>query len=126
MASRPSITPFHVLTNADMSVVGRTVSKVSIVQDIPIISYDLDWAGSAPNGTVTVEASNTYVQSAGGAVKTPGNWNTIPLSAAAVVSGNTGVGAIHIENVGFYAIRLVYTAVSGTGALNATVCGKVY
>lgn len=90
-----------------------------------MISYSITWSGSSPSGTVTVQVSNDYSINAAGTVLNAGTWNTLPMSATGTVSGNTGNGFADIDTLGGYAIRLVYTPVSGTGTMNAIVTGKV-
>jgi hypothetical protein len=90
-----------------------------------MISYDCSWTGTSPVGTITVQSSNTYSQNAAGVVQNAGDWNTLPLSGTASVSGNTGSGVVDVTASGLYAVRLVYTPASGTGTLNVTVSGKV-
>lgn len=124
MASRPLFTPYPVVTNGDMSQTS-IISKVTIIQSLSMVGYDISWSGSSPVGTCSVQVSNTYSQDSNGAVKNAGNWTTLTLSSPCSVSGNTGNGAIDVDATGFYAIRFVYTKVSGTGTLNVTVNGKV-
>ena len=123
MASRPILSPNQVITNGDMS--GNITSKVTIIQNMSQISYDISWTGSTPVGVMSVQVSNTYTQNADGTVRNAGNWNTLTLNTPANVSGNTGNGFIDIDANGAYAMRLVYTVGSGTGTMNASVCGKV-
>ena len=122
MASRPLLSPQQVIINGDMS--SNVISAVTIVQNVSKVSYDISWIGS-PTGTFQVQVSNTYAQNGDGSVKTPGNWNTLPLSTVPSASGSPSNGAIDIETTSFYAIRLMYTAGSGSGTLQATVAGKV-
>lgn len=123
MASRPLFSPMQVITNGDMS--GNITSKVTIIQNLSMLSYDIAWSGSAPVGVMSVQLSNTYSQNADGSIRNPGNWTTIILSVPAPVSGDTGNGMIDVDATGAYAVRLVYTRTSGTGSLNATINGKV-
>lgn len=123
MASRPIFSPYSVITDGDMS--GNLTSKVTVIQNLSMVSYDISWAGTAPVGAITVQVSNTYSQNADGSVKNAGNWTTLVLSAAPAVSGNTGNGFIDVDANAGYAIRLVYTRTSGVGLLNVTVNGKV-
>jgi hypothetical protein len=79
---------------------------------------------------LSVEASNDCVILAAGGVS-GGTWNPIPLGLLGAtvfsipISGNSGNGMIDIERHGVFAVRLVYTATSGTGTLSATINGKV-
>lgn len=100
-------------------------SKVTVIQNLSMISYDISWSGSTPVGVITVEVSNTYSQNADGTVRNAGNWTALVLSSPTPVSGNTGIGFIDIDELAAYAVRLVYTRTSGSGTLNATINGKV-
>ena len=122
MASRPINSPFQVITNASMST--NVTSFPTIIQNLSQIGYDISWAGT-PTGTFSVQVSNTYSQNADGTVANAGNWTNLVLSEVPSASGSAGNGFIDIDATGAYAIRLVYTAGSGSGTLNATVCGKV-
>lgn len=123
MSSRPQFSPFSVITNGDMS--GDLISIPTIIQKLSEVSYSVSWAGTAPVGAVSVQVSNDYKQNDDGSVRNPGTWNTLPLSSPTPVSGNTGNGFIDIEASGAYAIRLIYTATSGTGLMNVIISGKV-
>lgn len=125
MSSRPLIKPFQVITNGDMS--GSITSEVTIVDNLSAISYDISWSGATPTGTIQVQVSDTYKENANGTgVLVAGNWNSLPLSSTPSISGNTGNGAIDIQILGFYAIRLIYTASGGTGTMQATLAAKVH
>lgn len=89
------------------------------------MSYSYTWVGTAPVGTVSVQVSDDYSQNSDGSVNNAGTWNNLPLSITPAVSGNTGNGLIDIDQLGVYAIRTVYTPVSGTGVLNVMYKGKV-
>ncbi len=124
MASRPIFTPHSVITNGDMST--SLTSDVTIIQNLSMISYSCAWsAGSTPVGAITVQVSNDYSQNADGSVRNAGTWNTVTLSTATNVSGNTGNGFIDIDAIAAFAIRLVYTRTSGSGTLNVIINGKV-
>lgn len=123
MASRPLLAPFPVIVNGNMA--SAITSIPSIIQNTSKISYDISWSGTAPSGTLSVQVSNTYAQNAAGQVSNAGDWTTITLSSTPTVSGNTGSGFIDIQETAAYAIRLVYTPISGVGTMNATIAGKV-
>lgn len=123
MSSRPQFNPFPVITNGDMTT--TLVSIPTVIQKLSMLSYDVSWSGVSPVGNISLQVSNTYSQNEDGSVRNAGNWNTVPLTGTTAVSGNTGNGFVDVDAQGAYAVRLVYTPVSGTGSLNATVNGKV-
>ena len=129
MAMKEKLAPFLVISNGDMSQATIT-SAPTVIQGISMLSYAYSWTGSAPIGTVSVQLSNDFSLNSVGAVSNTGTWNTISFSLAgttvssAPVSGNTGNGMIDIALTGAYAVRTVYTKTSGTGTLQATICGK--
>ncbi len=123
MSSRTQLNPYSVITDGDMS--ASITSDVTLVQKISMISYSISWAGTAPIGVITVQASNDYSVNPDGSVRNAGTWNTLTLSGTAAVSGGTGNGFIDIDSLAAYAVRLVYTRASGTGTLQAIVAGKV-
>lgn len=129
MASRPIFTPAPVIgvgSSVSGSMATSITSAPTIVQNLSMVSYDISWsAGSTPVGTMSVQVSNTYSQNADGTVRNAGNWTTLTLSNTPAISGNTGNGAIDIDATAFYAIRLVYTRVSGSGTMLAVINGKV-
>lgn len=129
MASRPLLTPHSVITNGSMA--GSLTSQVTIIQMLSMMSYDVSWTGAAPVGTLSVQVSNTYSQNADGTTRNAGNWTTLILNVGGTpattipVSGSPGNVFIDIDELGAYAIRLVYTRTSGTGILNAVIAAKV-
>lgn len=123
MASRPILPPHPVMVNQSMA--SNIISDVTIVQNLSMIGYDISWAGTAPVGSMSVQVSNTYSQNGDGTVRNAGNWTTLTLSSPTPVSGATGNGFIDVDATGCYAMRLVYTRVSGTGTMNAVINAKV-
>lgn len=112
------------------SMAGNITSLPVIIQDMYAGSYGLSWVGTSPVGTVSVQGSNDFALNAEGGIANAGTWNTLTLNynGAAVttvpVSGNTGNGLIDIIATGIYAIRLIYTAISGTGNLTVIFNAK--
>ncbi len=95
-------------------------------------SFSFSWIGSTPIGVISVQASNDYSATAiTGRPANAGTWNTLTLNynGSAVtsipVTGNTGNGLIDVTITAVYAIRVVYTATSGTGNLTALLFCKV-
>lgn len=130
MSTRSNLRPAPVIENGDMS--GSITSAPTILQSLTVGTYAYSWAGSSPVGGISVEISNDYKLSADGiTVANSGTWTAVyfTLNGSTVVnsaplSGNTGNGVIE-WSTGAYAIRTVYTRVSGTGTLQSVICGKV-
>lgn len=93
-------------------------------------SIQATWIG-VPVGTLTIEVSNDIVPVASSATNPVGpnpaanvvNWTTYTGSAVAV-TGTDG-NWMYISQIGPYRwVRLSYTAISGTGTMNAVLFGK--
>lgn len=129
MSTRTSLRPQTVLTAGSMA--GNLISSPTVLQSLTKASYTLSWSGTSPVGTVSIQGSNDYSLNPNGTVLNSGTWNTLTLSVSGVpsttvsISGNTGSGAIDVLETALYAIRLIYTAASGTGSLTAIFNGKV-
>lgn len=129
MSIRPELRPYAVISKGNMA--GSLTSSVTIIQKISMLSYHYSWTGASPVGSISVQVSNDYSIDVQGNVVNAGTWDTLTfLSAGSLVtsfsvSGNTGNGGADVFQTGFYAIRTLYTAVSGTGTLTATINGKV-
>lgn len=106
-------------------------SLVTILQSLTKASYAVKWTGSTPVGTLSVQFSNDYSLDSAGAVHNAGSWTTTELESGGSivtsipVTGNTGTAFINLAELAAYAIRLVYTAGSGTGSMDAIVNCKV-
>lgn len=129
MSTRTGLRPQVVLNAGDMS--GNLTSQPTILQSLSCGSYSVTWTGTSPVGTLSLQVSDDYKLNPDGTVENAGTWNTAPLSSGGTtmstipITGNTGNGFIDILGTGSYAIRLIYTAGSGTGSLTIVVNGKV-
>jgi hypothetical protein len=122
MSDRPFLKPAQVITNASMA--SSVTSLVIILNQKTGCGYDLSWTGT-PTGTFSVEVSNTFTTDGFGNVSNAGNWTAVTLSGPISASGSADNAFINLAGLEAYAIRLVYTRVSGSGTLNAYICGKV-
>jgi len=129
MSSRPILTPntyTPIINNVSMAT--SITGPATIIQMLPGISYDIVWTG-APVGTFQVQVSNTFKIADNGAIYSAGSWNTLPTSSFQgtypVPAGTPGNGFLDVVGTEAYAVRLVYTATSGTGNLTVVACGKV-
>lgn len=129
MATRPKFSPSPVITNGSMA--GNLTSLPTILNQLSLASYGASWSGSSPVGTVSVQCSNDYSLYANGTVNNAGTWSTITITyggspvTTVPVTGNTGSVFIDVGLTAAYAVRLIYTAGTGTGTLQATINGKV-
>lgn len=121
MSDRPFIAPSLQKPLIDAGDMGASITgPATIIKHLPGISYDIAWTG-VPVGTFQVQVSNSYALNADGTVQNAGNWTTIPSSSFTgsypVPSGSASNGFIDVVGTEAYAIRLVYTRTSGSGAL---------
>lgn len=129
MSTRTNLRPQIVLNAASMAV--NQTSIPTILQSLSCGSYSISWTGSSPVGNLSLQVSDDYSLNANGTVNNPGTWDTAPVSVSGTsvttipIMGNTGNGFIDILGTGAYAVRLMYVATSGTGALSIIVNGKV-
>lgn len=130
MSIRSELRPYQVITSGNLA--GTITSSVTVIQKLSLISYTYNWSdGSSPVGTLKVQVSNDYSIDAQGAVANAGNWSDVSFLdgtgtvKSIALSGTTGSANIQLPLCGAYAIRTVYTATSGTGTLQAWICGKV-
>lgn len=130
MSTRTTFRPASVITNGDMSLTSIT-SSPTILQSLTSCSYQAKWSGTSPVGTLSVQFSNDYSVNPDGTINNAGTWTTIYLNVTGTpsqtvsISGNTGSAFIDIDKTAAYAVRLIYTKVSGTGTLNALIDAKV-
>ena len=109
---------------------GNITSLPVVILDLYALSYGLSWTGSSPVGTISVQGSNDFYQNPEGGIQNAGTWSTLTLNygGSAVtsipISGNSGNGVIDVTATGIYAVRLIYTATSGTGSLTVTMVAK--
>lgn len=129
MSTRSNLRPQYVIENGDMS--GSITSQPTILQSLTVGSYTYSWVGTAPDGDISIQASNDYRLNQDGTVANSGTWvalfftlNGSSVVSSAPVSGSPGNGIIE-WSTGAYAIRTVYTRSSGTGILQAVFNGKV-
>lgn len=118
-----------VISNGNLA--ASITSAITLIPKLSMITYAYSWSGSSPSGTVIVQVSNDYTVDSQGVVSNAGTWNTLPFTDSAgdtvtsfALSGSSGVGFLEVVT-GAYAIKTVYTRVSGTGTLQVTLNSKV-
>lgn len=114
---------FKNISSGDMSAASIT-SLVTNIQWLDNVGIQLNWTGTSPVGTVSVEVSADYEQDDQGNVTNAGNWVAITLSPTPSVSGNSGSIYLDLNQLSAPWIRTKYTKVSGIGTLNSFITGK--
>lgn len=113
--------------SGDMST--NITGPATIIQLLPGISYDVSWTGT-PTGTLQVQVSNSYAVNNDGSVRNSGTWTTLPSSAFSgnypIPTGSAGSGFLDVVGTEAYAVRLTYTAGSGSGTLTVFPAAKVF
>lgn len=129
MSTRTSLRPVIVFNAVSMA--SSQTSAVTILQSLSKLAYTISWTGSSPVGTLALQGSNDYSLNPNGTVDNTGTWSPLTVSyngsntSSISISGNSGSGIIDVANTGLYAVRLVYTAGSGSGSLTAVINAKV-
>jgi len=116
------IPPYKVISAGDMS--GDITGKVTSVTFSDTLTYGIAWTGTSPVGTMKVQGSLDYTETADHTVLDAGTWFDLPLAPAPAVSGATGTLSISLRFHSFPWLRLVYSRSSGTGTMTAWIAGR--
>jgi len=119
---------FKTITTGDMSQATLT-SAVTAIEFLDNIGYQINFTGS-PVGTFSVQISADYDQDQNGNVINAGQWITVPVqqNGTSYTLIPTSLGSpmfLDLNQLSAPFIRLIYTKTSGTGTVNAFVCGKM-
>lgn len=111
------LTPYHIITDADMSV--PIVSSVTNIQFLDNVSIQLVFTGT-PTGIFTVSGSLDYNPSTG-----TGSFTALTLDPNPATAGAPNSILIDMNQLSFPYIRVSYAVTSGSGTLNAYISGKM-
>lgn len=112
MARKSVLKSYKMINSGDLSS-DITSSETSVI-NLDKASIVIAWTGSSPVGTIEVQARNGDQDT----------WRALDLGAAVSVSGNSGNHRIVLNETPFTDIRIVYTASSGTGTVDAIITAK--
>ncbi len=107
---------YKMLDASDIST--NSDSAKTNVEGVDEATIFVNWAGTSPVGTITIEASNSDSNDFATSLEV---WNELDFGSAISVSGNTGDHQINFTSMPFKYIRFRYAATSGTGALTARI-----
>jgi hypothetical protein len=103
---------FKMMDAADIS--SNVTSAEVNVLNLDKASIYIDWAGSAPAGTITVEAKNAE----------NGTWFELDFGSPIAVAGASGDHILVFNELPHHTIRLTYNSTSGSGNMNAVLVAK--
>ena len=118
MARKHVTKPTKIIDAGDIS--GNLTSTVVNVENLDKGSIHVEWSGTSPVGTITVEARNRNPQDN---TTTP-PWIELNFGSTISVSGNTGDHQLIFNELPFTEFRVQYVATSGTGSITATTTLK--
>ncbi len=113
--------PVQVFNSVSMATSSTSHAVEVINQDN--IGIQLHWTGT-PTGTFSVQVSSDYSQDYLGNIQNAGHWIALPLSPAITAAGSPDDAYIDLNQLSAMYVRVVYTAVSGSGTLTGYVVAK--
>lgn len=113
--------PVKIITSGNMA--GNLTSLIVETKLQDNIGIQLDWTGT-PTGIFDVQVSVDHTQDAYGNVTNAGHWVSLSLSTTIKATGSADDAYIDLNQLAAPYVKVVYTATSGTGTLNAYVTGK--
>ncbi len=119
--SKNFLSPYLVF-NA-VSTGASATSSVTDVRYLDNLVYSLSWTGTT-NGTFDLQWSPDYALGSGSTVLNAGTWFSVPLSGTTNPSGSAATTSIFVNQIPGPYLRVVFTRVSGTGALTGYITGK--
>lgn len=117
MARKNILEPYKMFDSVDIS--QTETSHIVNIKNMDKASIILEWTGSSPVGTIDVQVRN--IKEPVGPVT---SWISLDMGATINITGASGNHILRFDELPFSEVRLVYTSVSGTGSLTATVTAK--
>lgn len=103
----------------NVSIAANQTSRSTVVEQLDKAGIVLEWTGSSPVGTVSVEGRLGNDQTA-----TNTDWHALDFGSTISISGSSGSHTLVLEELPWTELRIKYTATSGTGNLTATLLSK--
>lgn len=109
--SRKSVLSMVIVSAGDMS--GSITSSSVNTKFLDNIGLLVEWTGSSPVGTLSIEVQNGS-----------SGWSALDFGTPIAVTGASGNLNININETPFEAMRVKYIRSSGTGAITVTLAAK--
>lgn len=113
MGRKNVVKSYSMFKAADIS--GTVTSETVNVINLDKASIHVTWSGTAPEGTITVQARNGDNDP----------WYDLDFGSTIPVTGNSGSHQILFLELPFTDIQMIYTSTSGTGTMDARISAKV-
>lgn len=113
--------PIHLISAQSMT---STITSSAVeIRNQDNTGIQLHWTGT-PTGNFSVQVSADHFEDAQGNIVVPGHWVTVPLNPPIAAVGSPDDAYIELNQTTAAYMRVVYTASSGTGTLDAFVTAK--
>jgi len=120
MARKSVLEPYKIIDAASLGT--NYTSGVTSIKNLDNIWIELEWTGTAPSGTITVEVASEYPKESNQYTQ----FKALDFGLPITISGASGTHAININQAPMASVlRLKYAYVGGTGTINAYISGKV-
>ena len=121
MGRKNTLNNYKVISAGDMS--GNLVSKVTDVQFMDNIGFQVNILSGTATGTFSVDVSADYAISLPTeTVTNTGNWTS--LTTATITSGSPTQTFFNLDCISAPFIRVSYTAGTGSGTCDVIIVGK--
>lgn len=112
MSRKNALKPYHLIIDGDMS--GNLTSDETNVQYLDNVGLIIQWSGTAPVGTITVEVK--IGDSA---------WSELEFGSTISIASDSGSHNVNINQIPHEKIRVKYNFISGVGVLNIYSTAKM-
>jgi hypothetical protein len=120
MARKSVLEPYKIIDSISLG--ANYTSGVTSIKNLDNIWIELEWSGTAPSGTITVEVASEYPKESNQYTQ----FKALDFGSPIVISGASGTHTININQAPMASVlRLKYAYTSGTGTINAYISGKV-
>ena len=115
---------FKAISAGAMANTDTLTSAVSNIEYLDNVGIQFVFTGT-PTGTFYVDVSIDHAQDQNGNVSVAGTWTPVTLPSSPVASGAAGNVFIDLNQLSAPWVRFRYVNTSGSGTLDAYLCGKM-
>lgn len=113
--------PVHIINTQSMA---STITSAAVeVKNQDNVGFQMKWIGT-PTGTFAFQVSMDHLEDNEGNIVVAGNWITLPVTPAIAAVGSADTAYVDLNQLSAMYVRIVYTASSGSGTLDAYIAAK--